>query len=37
MNMLYLPIKQNFFDQITYGTKKEELREIKEGIAANRY
>ena len=36
-NTLYLPIKQIFFDQIIAGTKKEEYREIKEGITANRY
>lgn len=36
-NTLYLPIKQTFFDQIITGTKKEEFREIKEGITANRY
>lgn len=36
-NTLYLPIKQIFFDQIITGTKKEEYREIKEGITANRY
>ncbi len=36
-NTLYLPIKQIFFDQIMAGTKKEEYREIKEGITANRY
>lgn len=34
---LYLPIKQVYFDQIIVGTKKEEYREIKEGITANRY
>lgn len=34
---LYLPIKQVYFDQIMAGTKKEEYREIKEGITANRY
>lgn len=34
---LYLPIKQVYFDQIIAGTKKEEFREIKEGITANRY
>lgn len=34
---LYLPIKQVYFDQIVEGTKKEEYREIKEGITANRY
>jgi len=36
-NTLYLPIKQIYFDQIIEGTKKEEYREIKEGITANRY
>ena len=36
-NALYLPIKQVYFDQIIQGTKKEEYREIKEGITANRY
>ncbi len=36
-NTLYLPIKQIYFDQIIAGTKKEEFREIKEGITANRY
>jgi len=36
-NTLYLPIKQVYFDQIVAGTKKEEYREIKEGITANRY
>ena len=36
-NTLYLPIKQVYFDQIVEGTKKEEYREIKEGITANRY
>lgn len=34
---LYLPIKQVYFDQIVSGTKKEELREIKMGITANKY
>ena len=34
---LYLPIKQVYFDQIVAGSKKEEYREIKEGITANRY
>ena len=32
-----MPIKQMYFDQIVEGTKKEEYREIKEGITANRY
>lgn len=36
-NTLYLPIKQVYFDQIVSGEKKEEYREIKEGITANRY
>lgn len=36
-NTLYLPIKQVYFDAIVSGTKKEESREIKEGITANRY
>ena len=36
-NTLYLPIKQVFFDQIIAGTKKEEYREVKYGITANRY
>lgn len=36
-NTLYLPIKQVYFDQIIEGTKKEEYREVKEGITANRY
>ena len=36
-NTLYLPIKQVYFDQIIAGTKKEEYREIKEGITAKRY
>lgn len=36
-NTLYLPIKQVYFDQIIAGTNKEEYREIKEGITANRY
>lgn len=36
-NTLYLPIKQVYFDAIIAGTKKEEFREIKEGITANRY
>ena len=34
---LYLPIKQVYFDQIIAGTKKEEFREIKMGITANKY
>lgn len=36
-NTLYLPIKQVYFDQIIAGTKKEEDREVKYGITANRY
>ncbi len=36
-NTLYLPIKQIYFDEIIAGTKKEEYREVKEGITANRY
>ncbi len=36
-NTLYLPIKQTYFDQIINGTKKEEYREVKEGITANKY
>lgn len=36
-NTLYLPIKQVYFDEIIAGTKKQEFREIKEGITANRY
>ena len=36
-NTLYLPIKQVYFDQIIAGTKKEEYREVKYGITANRY
>lgn len=36
-NTLYLPIKQVYFDAIVAGTKKEEYREVKEGITANRY
>ena len=36
-NTLYLPIKQNYFDQIVAGTKKEEYREVKEGVTAGRY
>ena len=37
ISVLYLPIKQVYFDQIVAGTKKEEFREIKLGITANRY
>ena len=36
-NTLYLPIKQVYFDAIIEGTKKEECREVKYGITANRY
>lgn len=36
-NTLYLPIKQVYFDQILKGTKKEEYREVKEGVTASRY
>lgn len=36
-NTLYLPIRQIYFDQIIAGTKKEEYREVKYGITANRY
>ncbi len=36
-NTLYLPIKQVYFDQIIAGSKKEEYREVKEGITASRY
>ena len=36
-NTLYLPIKQVYFDAIIAGTKKEEYREVKYGITANRY
>ncbi len=36
-NTLYLPIKQVYFDQIIEGTKKEEYREVKHGVTANRY
>lgn len=36
-NTLYLPIKQVYFDAIIAGTKKEEYREIKEGLTANKY
>jgi hypothetical protein len=35
-NTLYLPIKQEFFDQIIKGTKKIEYREVKE-TTAKRY
>lgn len=36
-NTLYLPIKQEYFNQILKGSKTEEFREIKEGITANKY
>jgi len=36
-NSLYLPIKQIYFDEIIAGTKKEEYREINEGVTASRY
>lgn len=36
-NTLYLPIKQVYFDAILAGTKKEEYREVKEGLTANKY
>lgn len=36
-NTLYLPIKQTYFDQIVAGTKREEYREVKEGVTAGRY
>lgn len=36
-DILYLPIKQVYFDEIVAGTKNVEYREIKEGITANRY
>lgn len=36
-NTLYLPIKQQWFNQIVAGTKKAEYREVKMGITANRY
>jgi len=34
---LYLPIKQEYFDQIIAGTKKEEFREVKYGVTSSRY
>ena len=34
--MLTLPIKKQWYDMILSGEKKEEYREIKEGITANR-
>lgn len=36
-NTLYLPIKQTYFDQIVKGEKREETREIKAGVTANKY
>ena len=36
-NTLYLPIKQSYFDAIIEGTKKDEEREVKEGITSSRY
>lgn len=36
-NTLYLPIKRVFFEDIVSGVKGCELREIKEGITANKY
>lgn len=36
-NTLYLPIKQVYFDEIVAGTKREEYREVKEGVTADRY
>lgn len=36
-NTLYLPIKQVYFDQIIAGTKKEEYREVKQGVTSSRY
>lgn len=36
-DILYLPIKQIYFDEIITGIKNVEYREIKEGITANRY
>lgn len=36
-NTLYLPIRQEYFDQIVAGTKDREYREVKEGITAGRY
>lgn len=35
--VLYLPIKQIYFDQIVARTKTAEHREIKEGLTANKY
>lgn len=36
-NILYLPIKRVFFDDIVSGVKGCEFREVKEGITANKY
>ena len=36
-NTLYLPIKQTYFDAIIEGTKKDEEREVKEGVTSSRY
>lgn len=36
-NILYLPIKRAFFDEIVSGVKGYEFREIKEGLTANKY
>lgn len=36
-DILYLPIKQVYFDEIIVGSKNVEYRDIKEGITANRY
>ena len=37
MKTLNLVLKHKWYDMITSGEKKEEYREIKEGITANRY
>ena len=36
-NILYLPIKQIYYDQILEGTKDKEYRTVGYGITANRY
>lgn len=36
-NILYLPIKRAFFEDIVSGVKGCEFREIKSGITANKY
>lgn len=36
-DVLYLPIKQVYFDEIVSGVKSCEFREVKEGITANKY